>query len=47
MTSTELPELLALSDRVVVLHRGRVTAAFGRGQATAEQVLAAAMGVES
>ena len=47
MTSTELPELLALSDRIVVLHRGRVTAAFGRGQATAESVLAAAMGVES
>jgi ABC-type sugar transport system ATPase subunit len=47
MTSTELPELLALSDRIVVLHRGRVTAAFGWGQATAESVLAAAMGVES
>jgi ABC-type sugar transport system ATPase subunit len=46
MTSTELPELLALSDRVVVLHRGRVTAAFRRGQATAESVLAAAMGVK-
>jgi ribose transport system ATP-binding protein len=47
MTSTELPELLALSDRIVVLDRGRVMAAFRRGEATAEQVLAAAMGVES
>jgi ABC-type sugar transport system ATPase subunit len=44
MTSSDLPELLALADRVVVLHRGRVTARLERRQATAETVLRAAMG---
>jgi ribose transport system ATP-binding protein len=39
-----MPELLALSDRIVVLHRGRVTAEYGRGEATPQRVLAAAMG---
>jgi ABC-type sugar transport system ATPase subunit len=46
LITSELPELLALSDRIVVLHRGRVTAEFTRQQATAERVLAAAMGEE-
>jgi ribose transport system ATP-binding protein len=44
LISSEMPELLALSDRVVVLHRGTVTAWFERGVATPETVLAAAMG---
>ncbi|HNQ88855.1 MAG TPA: sugar ABC transporter ATP-binding protein [Verrucomicrobiota bacterium] len=44
LITSELPELLALSDRIVVLHRGRVTARMDRGAATPEKVLAAAMG---
>jgi len=44
LITSEMPELLTLSDRVVVLHRGRVTAELARGQATPEAVLAAAMG---
>jgi ribose transport system ATP-binding protein len=44
LVSSELPELLALSDRILVLHRGTIQAAFDRGQATAERVLAAALG---
>ncbi|MCX8109061.1 MAG: sugar ABC transporter ATP-binding protein [Verrucomicrobiae bacterium] len=44
LITSELPELLAMSDRIVVLHRGRVTAHFNRAQATPESVLAAAMG---
>ncbi len=44
LITSELPELLALSDRVLVLHRGELTAAFARADATAEGVLAAAMG---
>ncbi len=39
-----MPELLTLSDRIVVLHRGRLTAEFSRGQASPEAILAAAMG---
>ena len=44
VASSDLPELLALADRVVVLHRGRVTARLARGEATPDSVLAAAMG---
>ena len=44
LITSEMPELLALSDRIMVMHRGRVTAEFTREQATAETVLAAAMG---
>ena len=44
LISTELPELMLLSDRILALHRGSVTAEFGRGEATPEKILAAAMG---
>lgn len=44
LITSELPELLALSDRIVVLHRGRLTAELTRAEATPEKVLAAAMG---
>ncbi len=44
LVTSEMPELLAMSDRIVVMHRGGVTAHFDRGEATPEQVLAAAMG---
>jgi ABC-type sugar transport system ATPase subunit len=44
LITSEMPELLTLSDRVIVLHRGRITAEFTRAQATPEAVLAAAMG---
>jgi ABC-type sugar transport system ATPase subunit len=44
LITSEMPELLTLSDRVVVLHRGRITAELSRSQATPGAVLAAAMG---
>ncbi len=44
LITSELPELLALSDRILVMHRGRLTAEFTREQATPEGILAAAMG---
>jgi ribose transport system ATP-binding protein len=44
LITSEMPELLTLSDRIAVLHRGRVTAEFARGQETPEGILAAAMG---
>jgi ABC-type sugar transport system ATPase subunit len=43
--SSELPEVLALSDRVVVLCEGRVTATIDAADATPERVLAAALPV--
>jgi ABC-type sugar transport system ATPase subunit len=44
LTTSEMPELLTLSDRIVVMHRGQVTATFERPDATPDRVLAAAMG---
>ncbi len=44
LVSSELPEVLGLSDRVIVLHEGRVTGEFTRGDATPEKVMAAATG---
>jgi ribose transport system ATP-binding protein len=41
--SSELPELLAMADRILVLAEGRVTAEFSRDEATEESVLAAAL----
>jgi ribose transport system ATP-binding protein len=45
MISSELPELLGMSDRIVVMHRGRVRAEFAAGGASQEQVLGAALGL--
>jgi ribose transport system ATP-binding protein len=44
LITSEMPELLALSDRILVMHRGRITAELSREEATAERVLEAAMG---
>jgi L-arabinose transport system ATP-binding protein len=41
--SSEMPELLGLSDRIVVMQRGRITGELTRSQATEERVLALAM----
>jgi D-xylose transport system ATP-binding protein len=42
LVSSELPELLGLAQRVVVLNQGRMTAALDRTAATPEAVMAAA-----
>jgi rhamnose transport system ATP-binding protein len=47
LISSDLPEVLALSDRVVVLHRGRSVAEFSAAEATQEKVLMAASGLAS
>jgi ABC-type sugar transport system ATPase subunit len=44
LKSSELPELLALSDRIAVLREGRLVAELGRGEADEERVIAAAAG---
>ena len=44
LITSELPELLQMSDRIMVMHRGRAVRTFGRDEATAERVLGAAMG---
>jgi rhamnose transport system ATP-binding protein len=42
MISSDLPEILGMSDRVLVMRRGRVTALLDRADATAERILHAA-----
>jgi D-xylose transport system ATP-binding protein len=44
LVSSELPEVLGLSDRVIVLHEGKLTGEFIRAEATPEKVMAAATG---
>src|SRR5215210_1500507 len=44
LVSSELPEVLGLSDRVLVLHEGRITGEFTRSEATPEGVMACATG---
>ncbi len=43
LISSELPELLALCDRVLVMSEGRLTAELARGQATQETIMQAAV----
>jgi ribose transport system ATP-binding protein len=46
MVSSELPEILGLSDRIMVMRDGRVAAVFDRAGASEERLLAAALGAE-
>jgi rhamnose transport system ATP-binding protein len=44
MISSELPEILGMSDRIVVMHGGTVSGILDRADATQEKVLALALG---
>jgi rhamnose transport system ATP-binding protein len=46
MISSELPEVLGMSDRVLTMRGGRIVAAFPRAEATQERVAGAMMGGE-
>ena len=39
MVSSELPEILGMSDRVLVLHEGRLTGELSRTEATEEKIM--------
>jgi len=39
MISSELPEMLSMADRIIVIAKGRITAEFGRQDATQEKLL--------
>jgi rhamnose transport system ATP-binding protein len=47
MVSSELPEVLGMADRVLVMREGRIVAEIPRAEATEETVMFAAMGQES
>ncbi len=45
MISSDLPELLGMSDRILVMHHGRIRAELAAREATEERVLTAALGL--
>jgi ribose transport system ATP-binding protein len=47
MISSDLPEVMGMSDRILVMHQGRVQAMFDARDATQEAVLHAALGLAS
>jgi rhamnose transport system ATP-binding protein len=44
MISSELPEVLGVADRILVLHEGRMAAEFDRADVTADKIMRAATG---
>ncbi len=44
MISSELPELLGMSDRIAVMHDGTIAGVLARSEASAAAVLAMALG---
>ncbi len=44
MISSELPEILGMSDRIAVMHAGKIAGVLSRAEATQENLLALALG---
>lgn len=44
MVSSDLPEVLGMSDRILVMHQGTITGEFLRDEATQEKIMACATG---
>jgi ABC-type sugar transport system ATPase subunit len=44
MISSEMPEILGMSDRIGVMHNGRLMTILDCGEATQEKLLALALG---
>src|SRR5206468_9230894 len=47
MISSELPEILGMSDRIAVMQGGTIVGVLDRGDATPERVLARALGEQT
>ncbi len=47
MISSELPEVIGMSDRVMVMHEGKIAGVFDKGEITPEAVMSYATGVKS
>lgn len=46
MISSELPEVLKMCDRILVMHEGEITGELKQAEATQEKIIAMAMGLE-
>lgn len=44
MISSEMPELLGMSDRVIVMHEGEITGSFTREECSQEKIMACSVG---
>ena len=44
LISSELPEIIGMSDRILVMRNGRIVGEFSREDATQENVMATALG---
>ena len=44
MISSEMPEVLGMSDRILVMHQGKISGEFHAREATQEQILRCALG---
>lgn len=44
MVSSELPEVLGMSDRIIVIHEGKVTGELSKAEATQEKIMTFATG---
>ena len=45
MVSSELPEVMGMADRIIVMHEGLMVAEYQAGEATAETIVSAASGI--
>lgn len=44
MSSSELPEIMAVSDRILVMHEGEIAAVFGKDEGTPDEIMLFATG---
>ena len=47
LISSDLPEVMGMSDRLMVVREGRIVAEHQRGEATAEQIMGEMFGIAS
>ncbi len=47
LVSSELPEILGMSDRIIVMHEGIITDCFKRDEANSENIIRAATGIQT
>lgn len=47
MISSEMPELIGMADRIIVLHEGRISGSIEKAEFTQEKIMTLASGLES
>jgi ABC-type sugar transport system ATPase subunit len=47
MISSDLPEILGMSDRILVMHKGKIVGELDRDEATEERIMMLATGVNA